>query len=273
MASTQAAGIAESLRQFRQWLDDMADPRTKDWFLCGGPETILVIWLIYLVGVIAGPRLMRDRPAMNLRGVALVYNFVLVLLSVYMAHEFFWSAWLAGYNLACDPVDYSDSPLAMRMASVCWWFYVSKVIELMDTVLIVLRKKNEQLSFLHIYHHATMILLWWSGARYVPGGHSFFCALLNSSVHVFMYLYYFLALLGPHMRKYLWWKRYLTQMQLLQFLLFSVHSFVNIMQPNCGFPRGYSISVVIYGISLMLLFGNFYRNAYKRTSGARKVAD
>lgn len=255
---------------FRQWLEDVADPRTKGWFLCGGPETILVIWALYLCGVIFGPRLMRDRPPMNLRGLALVYNFSLVILSVYMAHEFFWSAWNAGYNLLCDEVDYSDSPLALRMASVCWWFYVSKVIEFMDTALIILRKKNEQLSFLHVYHHATMILLWWSGARYVPGGHSFFCALLNSVVHIFMYLYYFLSLLGPHMRKYLWWKRYLTQMQLLQFLLFSVHSFTNIMQPNCGFPKGYCKAVVFYGCTLMALFGNFYWQSYKRSSRESK---
>ena len=32
-----------------------------------------------------------------------------------------------------------------------------------------------------------------------------------------MYSYYFLASLGPRVRPYLWWKRYLTQLQLAQF--------------------------------------------------------
>lgn len=38
---------------------------------------------------------------------------------------------------------------------------------------------------------------------------------LNSFIHVVMYTYYGLAGLGPHMQKYLWWKKYLTWMQLV----------------------------------------------------------
>lgn len=30
-----------------------------------------------------------------------------------------------------------------------------------------------------------------------------------------MYTYYWLAALGPHMQPYLWWKRYLTRLQLV----------------------------------------------------------
>ena len=31
-------------------------------------------------------------------------------------------------------------------------------------------KKNAQISFLHVYHHATMPFLWWIGVKWVPGG-------------------------------------------------------------------------------------------------------
>lgn len=87
----------------------------------------------------------------------------------------------------------------MQMARVCWWFYFSKVIELADTVsklssllislmnvlwcyitliskchshqmFFILRKKNNQLTFLHVYHHGTMIFNWWAGVKYVAGG-------------------------------------------------------------------------------------------------------
>jgi len=37
----------------------------------------------------------------------------------------------------------------------------------------------------------------------------------NSFIHIFMYTYYLLAAFGPHMQKYLWWKRYMTKMQLV----------------------------------------------------------
>lgn len=44
---------------------------------------------------------------------------------------------------------------------------------------------------------------------------AFLIGLINSLVHVVMYLYYGLAALGPSMAKYLWWKRYLTSLQLV----------------------------------------------------------
>lgn len=33
----------------------------------------------------------------------------------------------------------------------------------------VLRKKNSQISFLHVYHHTGMVLGGWVGTRFVPG--------------------------------------------------------------------------------------------------------
>ena len=38
-----------------------------------------------------------------------------------------------------------------------------------------------------------------------------------------MYGYYFLAALGPAVRRYLWWKRYLTQLQMIQFSIILLH--------------------------------------------------
>lgn len=38
---------------------------------------------------------------------------------------------------------------------------------------------------------------------------------LNSFVHVVMYGYYLLAALGPRVQKYLWWKKYITKLQLV----------------------------------------------------------
>lgn len=49
------------------------------------------------------------------------------------------------------------------------------------------------------------------GARWVPGGQSYFCATINSTVHVVMYSYYFLTGLGYRV----WWKKYITTMQLV----------------------------------------------------------
>ena len=72
------------------------------------------------------------------------------------------------------------------------WYYASKMLEMLDTLFFIVRKKNSQLTFLHVYHHSTMFCLWWIGVKYVPGGSSFLGAMCNCYVHVFMYTYYFL---------------------------------------------------------------------------------
>lgn len=48
---------------------------------------------------------------------------------------------------------------------------------------------------------------------------AFFIGLVNTFVHIVMYSYYGLAAIGPYMQKYLWWKRYLTSLQLVKKLV------------------------------------------------------
>lgn len=40
-------------------------------------------------------------------------------------------------------------------------------------------------------------------------------ALVNAAVHVVMYFYYLLSAAGPRFQKYLWWKKYMTAIQLV----------------------------------------------------------
>lgn len=55
-----------------------------------------------------------------------------------------------------------------------------------------------------------------------------------------MYFYYLCAAFGPEVQKYLWWKKYITTIQLVQFVLVFVHA----IQPlffECNFPRAASL--------------------------------
>lgn len=42
-----------------------------------------------------------------------------------------------------------------------------------------------------------------------------FTGVINSFVHIIMYTYYMLAAIGPHLHKYLWWKKYITDLQMV----------------------------------------------------------
>ena len=57
-----------------------------------------------------------------------------------------------------------------QVANVLWWYFFSKAIELMDTVLMIVRKKNAQVTFLHVFHHASMLNIWWWTIMFIPGG-------------------------------------------------------------------------------------------------------
>lgn len=85
----------------------------------------------------------------------------------------------------------------------------------MDTIFFVLRKKQNQISFLHLYHHSGMVAVTYFGAKYLPGGHLAFLGFMNAIVHLIMYSYYFLSAMGPQMQKYLWWKKHMTAIQMV----------------------------------------------------------
>lgn len=59
-----------------------------------------------------------------------------------------------------------------QIANAVWWYYFSKLLEFCDTFFFILRKKEKQLTFLHVYHHSTMFSLWWIGIKWVPSGSS-----------------------------------------------------------------------------------------------------
>uniref|UniRef100_A0A8C6KYS8 Elongation of very long chain fatty acids protein n=1 Tax=Nothobranchius furzeri TaxID=105023 RepID=A0A8C6KYS8_NOTFU len=203
-----AVTVWQKVQLFYRGILESGDKRTDEWPLVYSPVPITCMLLCYLIIICVGPKLM----PFNLKPVLIVYNFTMVCLSAYMFYEFTASSWLSRYSLLFQPVDYSDSPLAMRMARVCWWFYLSKVVELSDTIFFILSKKNGQLTFLHVYHHATITggleLNMWLGIVV--------CLQLS-------YLYYGLAALG--LSKHLWWKRHLTSLQLaMQFNIISSFS-------------------------------------------------
>ena len=51
------------------------------------PWPSIIICTIYFIFVANGKRIMKNREAMDLRGVLIVYNFSLVLLSMYLVYE------------------------------------------------------------------------------------------------------------------------------------------------------------------------------------------
>ncbi|NWH76451.1 ELOV7 protein, partial [Piaya cayana] len=145
-----------------------SDPRTDPWPMVHSPLPITLLFSFYLFVVTLSPLYMQKRKPLKLQGLLIAYNLPVLTLSSYMFYEFLVTSILGDCSYLRQPVDYSQSELGMRMARVRWWFF-SRVIELLDMVFFILRKKQERVTFLHVYHHGTMLFSWWLGVKYVPG--------------------------------------------------------------------------------------------------------
>ncbi|XP_054166064.1 elongation of very long chain fatty acids protein 7-like [Oppia nitens] len=179
--------------------------------------TILISYLLFVKKI--GPQLMKNRPAFVLREPMLVYNLFMVVFNMYFFYEIVgrcdYGQRFLNFKFP-DRNDYSDNTLnEIHVGFLC---YLTRFLDLFDTIFFVLRKKYNQITFLHLYHHTLVPLIGWMCLKLAPQAPVIGLFLIfNTFIHTIMYLYYALAAFGPHVRKYLWWKRYVTQLQLVQF--------------------------------------------------------
>ncbi|CAL7952342.1 unnamed protein product [Xylocopa violacea] len=249
---------------------DLSDPRTRDWFLLPSPVPGASLLIGYLYFVLSwGPKHMEHRKPYQLKNILVVYNFLQVLLSFWLFYEGLDAAWLRKYSWKCQPVDFSNSPEALRVARGVYIYFLAKLSELLDTVFFVLRKKQSQITFLHLYHHTVMPMISWGAAKYYPGGHGTFIGVINSFVHVIMYTYYLLAALLPQYQKYLWWKRYITTLQMAQFCLAFLHT-CQLLVYDCDYPKWSVVLILPNAMFFYFLFADFYSIAYKSTETRSK---
>ena len=77
-------------------------------------------------------------------------------------------------------------------------------------------KQKKKIEYLHVHVYLCIRLNSKLISLYLlVGGFGTFHAWLNSFIHFMMYTYYGLAGLGPEYQKYLWWKKYMTKMQIV----------------------------------------------------------
>ncbi|CAG9760042.1 unnamed protein product [Ceutorhynchus assimilis] len=254
--------MASVLRWYNSFMLEYQDELTKDWIMVGSLGKLLLLLIAYVTFCTKiGPKFMKDRKPFKLARTIQLYNIFQVLANIYLVHEGLSSGWFTSYNFQCEPVDYTGSPSAHRMRSAVWFYYIIKLTDLLDTVFFVLRKKYNQVTFLHMYHHSLMPICSYIGVTFVPGGHGSLLGVCNAFVHIVLYSYYFLASLGPEMQKYLWWKKHVTKLQLVQFLIILVHN-VQVLPRECNYPKVFNVLLAIQAGYFIYLFGSFYVRAY-----------
>jgi hypothetical protein len=102
----------------------------------------------------------------------------------------------------------------------------------------------------------------WIGVKFLPGGHGTLLGVINSFVHIIMYTYYLLAAFGPTVQKYLWWKKYITTLQMVQFVIVFLHS-SQLLIYECNYPKFIVFLLLANAVYFLYLFATFYRRTYR----------
>lgn len=73
-----------------------------------------------------------------------------------------------------------DNVFRFKMYRAFWIVTLNKLLDLLDTVFFVLRKKQSHVTFLHVHHHAAMVAIIWIFGKYYPGKLLFLYYLITS---------------------------------------------------------------------------------------------
>ncbi|XP_017037048.1 very long chain fatty acid elongase F-like [Drosophila kikkawai] len=221
----------------------------------------LAAYLLFVLKL--GPKLMDSRKPFELRGVIkayniiqIVYNSALFVLVCYVVYNFY--DWRCPLSL---PWDHEGKDIERLFANA---YYINKYLDLVETVFFVLRKKSRQISFLHVFHHVAVILAsYLTQTLYDHGGLVAWMVVLNLIVHACMYTYYLLSSISPEVQKAsLWWKKYITTIQLIQFALIMLHMIDMLMQSDCKAPRPGIYAFGFLYSALTVMFSKFYYQSY-----------
>ncbi|KAF8640696.1 hypothetical protein AX17_000352 [Amanita inopinata Kibby_2008] len=226
--------------------------------------------LSYLALVFGIKAFMRNRQPQKLTTLFQAHNIILsggsLVLLILILEEILPIMWDKGiFNAVCHEESWTP-----RLEFYYMINYYFKYLELLDTVFLALKKKP--LQFLHVFHHSATALLCYSQLN-GKTSISWLVIGLNLAVHVIMYYYYYATAGGARF----WWKKYLTTMQILQFVidLFAVyfgtyqhfaHAYYQGILPSMGNCAG-SETAALFGCALLTsylgLFINFYIQTYK----------
>ncbi|XP_010566215.1 PREDICTED: elongation of very long chain fatty acids protein 6-like [Haliaeetus leucocephalus] len=243
-------------REAREWMQD-------NW------HKSLFLAAAYVILIFGIQHFMKGLRAYSLRPSLTLWSLSLALLSAAGACRF-WKLMIfilstKGFKQSVCSQSFYIHPISKLWAYI---FLLSKLLELGDTVFIVLRKKK--LIFLHWYHHTTaLIITWYAYNDMVAGGG--WLGVLNYSVHAIMYSYYAVRAAGFQLPRLI--AITITLIQMLQMLTYAViNIFIFYWKEDKVCHTTWTmlfLSFIMY-TSLLILFCNFFFKTYLRNTPKSK---
>ena len=222
----------------------------------------------YIALVHLGQRLMANREKFHLYRSLVAWNLLMAGFSVLGTLRFApYFLNLITANGLLHSVCYIETSVSLNSLNgiaACWagLYRASKLLELIDTMFIVLRK--QKLIFLHWYHHAmTMVYTWYSVQE--PAAYGRWFIIMNYFVHSIMYTYYACRAMRYKIPKSI--SIAITSLQLLQMMVGIIVNLVAAYQlysgeNNCDVPKKNIYFAFLLYFSFFLLFAHYFKSNY-----------
>lgn len=216
-------------------------------------EFICCTTMTYLITIKMLSNIMKNKNPYSLKTLMFMYNISQILLNIYIVYG------LMPLSSNINNIFGLNTIYNNRFKFFVYLHYLSKYLDFLDTFFIILRGKSmQQLSFLHVYHHATIGVIWGYLVNIGHGnGTTVFGALINSFIHFVMYSHYLYTSLGYRNP----FKKYITQAQMVQFTLCVLHA-VSVLIWESVVPKYLAYIQLFYHIQMLVLFNNFYNKSY-----------
>lgn len=253
MTYNEYTGVFNFERQF--------DPmNTAKWLEANWAHS-MTLSIFYITFIYFAKKMMYQRKPFSLKKPLFTWNLFLAVFSAIgvlkISPEFFDALFTEGFQYSICNISYiyGVSGFWTRM------FVMSKALELIDTVFIVLRKRP--LTFLHIYHHTTVLIYTWHACKdHTATGRWFIW--MNYTVHSFMYTYYACRSSGMKLNK--WLQMLLTTLQLVQmvigcYIALSAY-FIKLRGEQCSQTYENLYFCFFIYFTYFLLFAKFFYDAY-----------
>ncbi|XP_046812940.1 elongation of very long chain fatty acids protein-like [Vespa crabro] len=205
---------------------------------------------------------MKNRNPYSLKTFIKYYNIFQIMMNSFIVYKLIKGGWFTSLSIYCEPITYSTDPVKLELLNGCWWTMLLKHIDLIETGIYVLRKKNRQISFLHLYHHVSTVFIGWVFGKYYSDGMGTFIPLVNCTVHVIMYTYYFLSTCSSNIKNFInQFKFLITIIQMIQLIILIPH-IMQTLSPNCNYSKIPGPFIIFNCAVNFILFYNFYKKNY-----------
>lgn len=123
---------------------------------------LLIIFGIYLWFVlVAGPDFMKKREACDITNLVRAYNLVQVVICTFYVAQAYGLGFTFKFIFHCERFIFLSDEVKLVIQLGAWMFLALRVFEFVETIFFVLRKKQNQASFLHIFHHIGSVIMTW----------------------------------------------------------------------------------------------------------------